>query len=380
VAGFLSDVINSANTVAALLMAQGRLRDAERTLEQAVQRATEQGDPSLHGMADFLIGLSELRRERNELDTANNHLQRVRELAFGTGAAHSRTRWYVAMARIREAQGDLDGALDFLSEAERWRVPDFFPNVRPIAALQARIWIAQGRLDDARGWAREQGLSADDDLSYLREFEHITLARLLVHQSAGDRANPSIQAAVGLLERLLHAAEASGRTGSIIEILVLQALALLTRGDTQAALVPLERALMLAEPEGYVRLFVDEGPAMATLLQAVAQRGVAPTYVRQLLATFGAATTEDSPPVRQDLIEPLSERELQVLRLLATDLDGPEIANELMVSLNTLRTHTRNIYSKLGVNSRRAAVSRAAELDLLSRTRTRHPRSSSPEA
>jgi LuxR family maltose regulon positive regulatory protein len=131
--------------------------------------------------------------------------------------------------------------------------------------------------------------------------------------------------------------------------------------------VPLERALALAEPEGYVRVFVDEGPPMAALLEEAAKRRIAPGYARRLLTAFGPA--EVSAPVEQPLIEPLSERELDVLRLLATDLGGPEIARELVVSLNTVRTHTKSIYGKLGVNNRRAAVRRAEELALLSRTR-----------
>ncbi len=137
----------------------------------------------------------------------------------------------------------------------------------------------------------------------------------------------------------------------------------------RAALVPLERALALAEPEGYVRVFVDEGPGMAALLQAASKRGIAPGYLQRLLTDFGTAAGE--PRARQNLIEPLSERELEVLRLLATDLDGPAIASQLVVSLNTMRTHTKSIYTKLGVNNRRAAVHRAGELALLSQTPTR---------
>jgi len=127
--------------------------------------------------------------------------------------------------------------------------------------------------------------------------------------------------------------------------------------------MPLERALTLAEPEGYIRMFADEGPPMAALLEAAAKRTIVPAYVRQLRAAFGAA--EDSSPIKQDLIEPLSARERDVLRLLATDLSGPELARELIVSLNTVRTHTKNIYTKLGVNSRQAAVRRARELELV---------------
>src|SRR5205085_2572670 len=138
---------------------------------------------------------------------------------------------------------------------------DFFPNVRPITALRARVWVAQGRLAEVSDWADAQNLSVEDDLSYLHEYEHITLARLLLARSKRDRDDHddhSLRGTMQFLERLLQAADAGGRTGSIIEILMLQALAHQTGGDIPAALAPLTRALALAEPEGYVRLFVDE--------------------------------------------------------------------------------------------------------------------------
>jgi LuxR family maltose regulon positive regulatory protein len=269
----------------------------------------------------------------------------------------------VARARIREAEGDLDGALDMLDEAERRYVGDFFPNVRPVPALRARVWVAQGKLGEALGWAREQGLSVDDDLSYLREFGHITLARALLARNRSERAAGALYETIGFLERLRHAAEEGDRAGSVIEILVLQALAHQLRGDLPAALVPLQGALGLAEPEGFVRKFVDEGPPLAALLEAAAESAIAPNYVRRLLNAFDG--TKDRTSATQVLIEPLSGRELDVLRLLATDLGGPDIARELVVSLNTVRTHTKNIYAKLGVNTRRAAVRRAQELGLL---------------
>jgi LuxR family maltose regulon positive regulatory protein len=279
-------------------------------------------------------------------------------MSFG----QNRYRWDVAMARIHEAHGDLDGALDLLEHEEPVFMTDLSPNVRPIAAMKARLLVRQGRLDEALAWAREQEITEADDLSYLREFEHITLARLVLARGSSDEA-------LRLLGRLLRAAEDGDRTGSVIEILVLQALAHQQRRDSEAALVPLERALTLAEPEDFVRIFVDEGAPMATLLEAAAKRRIAPRYVQRLLAAFGSRAS--AQPVSQTLPEPLSERELDVLRLLGTDLDGPEIASELMVSLNTMRTHTKSIYSKLGVNNRRAAVRRAEELELLSRTPTR---------
>jgi LuxR family maltose regulon positive regulatory protein len=352
-AGHHADALGCTIALADIRIAQGRLREAVRTYEQALQLAAEQGAPVLRGTADMHVGLSQLHRERNDLDAAMQHLLTSQSLGEHTGLPQNPYRWRVAMARIREAYGDLEGALDLLQDAERLYVGDFFPNVRPVSALKARVWVAHGKLDKAVDWAREQGLSVEDDLSYLREFEHITLARVLL-------ARHAIPDAMGLLERLLRAAGDGARTGSVIEILVLQAIGYQMQGEIPAALVPLERALMLAEPEGYGRIFVDEGPAMAALLQVAAKRPTAPEYARQLLAAFGKP--ENRTPVAKVLREPLSERELDVLRLLGTDMDGPEIARHLVVSLSTVRTHTRSIYSKLGVNNRRAAVRRAEEL------------------
>ena len=191
-AGNISDAIGGAIALADIRIAQGRLHEAMRTYEQALQLATEQGTPVLRGTADMYVGMSELHREHNDLHAATQHLLRSKELGEHTGFPQNRYRWRVAMARIREAQGDLDGALDLLDEAERLYVSDFSPNVRPIAALKTRVWVAQGRLGEALDWAREQGLSAEDDLSYLREFEHITLARVLLARYKSDRADRSI--------------------------------------------------------------------------------------------------------------------------------------------------------------------------------------------
>ncbi len=362
-AGYIADIFGCAIALADMWLAQGRLGEAMRTYEQALQRVPEPGGPVLRGTADMYVGMSEVDRERDDLPAATRHLLTSQELGEHAGLPQNQYRWRVAMARVREAEGDLGGALDLLNEAERLYTGDMFPNVRPVPALKARVWIAQGRLGEALGWAREQGVSVDDDLSYLREFEHITLARVLLARYEGERAEHSLHEAARLLERLLLAADEGGRTGRVIEILVLQALAHQRLGDIPAALACLGRAVTLAEPEGYVRVFVDEGPPMASLLKAAAKQGTARNnYVRRLLAAV--SETGHDRPVEQALIEPLSERELDVLRLLGTELDGPAIARELMVSLNTMRTHTKNIYAKLAVTNRRAAIRRAAELGL----------------
>jgi LuxR family maltose regulon positive regulatory protein len=368
-AGNISDAVGGVLALADIRIAQGRLHEAMRTYERALQLAREHGTPKLRGTADMYVGMSELERERNDLRAAMQFLLRSQEQGEHTGFPQHPYRRRVAMARIREAQRDLDGALALLVEAEPLYVSDFFPNVRPVAALKARLWTVQGKLDQALGWARQQGMSADDDLSYLHEFEHITLARILLAQYRNDHSESPLREAIGLLRRLLKAAEAGGRMGSAIEILVLQALAYGARGDFSAALPPLERALRLAEPEGYVRIFLDEGADMEQLLREARRRGIMPDYTSKLLGGFkeGRQRSEGGSalPAAQPLVEPLSQRELDVLRLFKTELSGPEIARELVVGLSTVRTHTKSIYSKLGVNSRRAAVRRAEELGLI---------------
>ena len=234
------------------------------------------------------VGMSELYRERDDLQTATQHLLRSQ----AAGRAHrvpakppiaGASRW----REYEQAEGDLDGALELLHEAERLYASDFSPNVRPIAALKARVWVAQGRLGEALDWAREQGLSVEDDLSYLREFEHITLARVLLAQYQQRPCRPlhrlrqwDCWSACCKRRKTAGGWEASSKS------LVLQALAHQMHGDIPAALVPLERALTLAEPEGYVRIFVDEGAPMAVLLEKAAKHGIAPNYVRRLLTAW----------------------------------------------------------------------------------------------
>ena len=361
-AGHDADVIAGAITLADIRIAQGRLGDAMRTYERGLRRATEHAPPILRGVADMHVGVSELLLERNDVVAARQHLTASRQVGEHAEFPQNAYRWRVAMARIRQAEGDLAGAVELLDEAERVYNTDFSPEVRPVPAVRARVYLAQGRVADALRWAGEGHLSADDELTYVREYEHITLARALLVVCVAEGAEEAGQDAARLLERLLVAAQEGQRTGSVIEVLMLQALDHQARGNRRAALAVLDEALTLAEPEGYVRLFLDEGRPMAALLRDVAGHGVPQGYASRLLASAGP--TVGSERVQQGLVEPLSERELDVLRLLRSELDGPDIARELMVSLNTMRTHTKHIYAKLGVTSRRAAVRRAEELDL----------------
>jgi len=365
-------VVASAFAAADLLVGLGHLSEAERTYQDALQLAAQHGPEAEHITTHHHLGLSMIYRQRGDDTLAAHHLKRAAELGQRTTLVDWLYRWHVAQAQLKEAAGDLETALALLDEAKRVYIQTLVPDLRPIAALKARIYLKQGRLDKARAWAIERGLSLADEVSYLHEFEYLTLARLEI-------ANPQVNA---LLARLLQAAEAQKRRGSALDILLVQALAYEAQGNRPQALAALERALVLAEPEGYVRIFVDEGEAMRLLIEKQSRNRDHPLsgYADKLLAAFTqpvAAPKSATHALHQaqrgasvihqksDMIEPLSERELEVLRLLRSELSGPEVAGQLIVSLNTLRTHTNNIYNKLGVNNRRAAVRRAEELDLL---------------
>ena len=368
IAGYVAAAISGTSILAELKTAQGRLREAVSLHEQSLRLATEQGEPALQGTADLHLGLGELLLQQGHLESATQHLLTSEELNEQAPVEAYQYHWHVARARLKEAQGDMDGALDLLDDAERVYTGGVVPDVRPVAALKTRVWVAQGRLTEALGWVHRRGLSVDDDLSYLREFEHITLARVLIARYQSDRAGGSIREAVGLLERLLKAAEEGGRTGSVIEILVLQALANAAQEKTLLALLPLERALSLAEPEGYVQIFAGEGEPMRDLLRHAAAEGITSSYVQQLLSAFDKpgqpGSTAASVGVR-NLTEPLTAREVEVLRLIAAGMRNQEIADHLFISLSTVKRHIANAYGKLGVSHRTEAVAQANRLNLL---------------
>jgi LuxR family maltose regulon positive regulatory protein len=376
--GDLLTLVGITFLLADIRVALGRLHEAESSYQQSLRLVTSQGEPMSLGTTDLYRGLGELYIEWDDLEAAAQYLltgQKLGEQAATTDWPH---RLCISQARLKETRGDLDGALALLDEAERVHIRSPLPDVRPVAALKARIWLKQGRLAKALGWAREQGLAVEDDIRYTREFEYITFARVLIAAGKSDREAGSLDRATRLLERLLQAAESGGRLGSAIQILLLQALAFQAQDNLPhalAALAPLARALALAEPEGYVRIFVDEGEPMRLMIadfrlriekQKRGQTQKLIGYADKLLAAFSQLMVKSQSKIinqQSTMVEPLSERELEVLRLLRSDLSGPEIALQLSVSINTFRTHTKNIFIKLGVNDRRAAIRRAEDLD-----------------
>lgn len=366
-AGNIADAISTTFVLADIRMALGRLAEAENTLQQLLRFVLERGDPVPVGTAELYRGISDLYRERGDLDSAAQYLLKGEALSGRGVLLGWKHRLHLSKARLKVAEGDLDGALDDLEQAERafTRIP--LPDVRPLSAYKARIWTVQGRLAEAFAWMAERGLS-DDDLSYLREFEHLTAARILLAHYRQTGAEESIDRAARLLSRLAESAAAGGRTGSLLEVLMLQALVYEAKGETTAALTSLDETLALAEPEGYIRLFVDEGQPMQRLLNEAAARRISLDYTRRLLASF---TPEEPDDLRATLlaagVDPLSEREREVLQYIAAGHTNQEIAEQLYLSLFTVKAHARTIFSKLNVKNRTQAVARARELGILPR-------------
>ncbi len=360
-AGNLVDELSSTVVLADMWLAAGRPSRARQLYRRGL--AAAQGEFVPQGTADLHVGLSEIDREVGDLLSAKGHLETAAALGEHASTPHNRYRWFVAMGQVADAEGDPDRAVDLLDRAEQLYLRGVLPEARPVAAMKARMWIAQGELADAAGWARDRGMSATDDARYLSEFDHLTLVRLLLARHRVRQDTGAIDQAVALLDRLHEAAEASGRAGSLVEIRMLQALGHDARGHRPRARETLGRALAEApEPEGYGRLFLNEGAPMTALLRDAELHGFAGDHPRRLLG-LGASGVAEAPDPGQ--AGPLTEREIQVLRLLAGELSGPQIARELYVSHNTLRTHTKHIFAKLQVVSRRAAVRRARERGLL---------------
>ncbi len=364
-AGNILFVITGAYVLAEMKLAQGRLHEAAEIYKDALQLAQKHDEIVMRGTADLYTGLSELSLEQYDLETAQEYLLQSKTLGEDAALPRWHYRWCVAKAKIEETAGNLEAALDSLDEAENQYVRGPVPDVRSTGTMKARVWLKQGRLNEAHQWANVQDIAAD--LSYLHEFNHITLVRLRIAQYRRDGTEETIQEGMALLGRLLQAAEAGARTGSVLEILVLQALAYEAKGDTPAALASLERALTFAEPEGYMRLFVDEGFPMAALLTRLqAEESEQRLYLSQLLAAFGKQDdVHPSSFIPHPLLEPLSERELEVLQLVAAGLSNREIAERLFLALPTIKGHNRNIYGKLNVTRRTEAVARARELGIL---------------
>ncbi|MEO0534384.1 MAG: LuxR C-terminal-related transcriptional regulator [Cyanobacteria bacterium P01_A01_bin.123] len=370
--------ISGAYTLAGMKIAQGRLFDAVNIYKEALLFAAAQGE--LVGTTDLHLGLSQLYHEQGKEDAAKHHFQKCEALGKRAALPEWPYGLYLAQAQLKVEQRELDDALKILEAAEQLYHRTPVPNVCPVAALRARVWLRQGRLAEAFGWVRQQGLSIDDEpsdekLSYLQEFEYITFARVLIVQYRHAPTDKTFQRATTLLAQLYSAAEAAGRLGSMIELLILQAILNETQGYLFAALKFLERALTLAETEGYLRIFVNEGQPIARLLYEAISRKILPNsnYAERVLTAFFPNELEQKKSLKTQsqktgLLEPLSKREIEVLHLIAAGRANQEIATILVLSVNTVKVHTRNIYGKLDAHHRADAVAKARALGILSST------------
>jgi LuxR family maltose regulon positive regulatory protein len=358
------------HTLALALIAQGRLLQAQMlqgrfdlasaTYHQILASAETHGVSDLPAVGVAQVYMAEMLREWNDLAGAEALVRMgITRCSEWPGLAEMALDGYITLARLLLAHGDTDGALAALDAAEALgRDAHVSQYAKRIALARARLWLGTGDEAELRRWAhsRQDTCQGEEKLGYLGLQERIMLARRYLGQGRPVDA-------LARLDGLLATAEAGGLAGCTIEILLLRALSLQGQGQTAQAMMALNQALSLAEPQSYVRLFVDEGPRLVELLRQARSRGVAPSYIDELLAVSEAAGTTVTH--HQVLAEPLSPRELELLRLLASGLSTSEIAGELYITTGTARNHLKNIFGKLDVHSRLQAVERARSLNVL---------------
>jgi LuxR family maltose regulon positive regulatory protein len=371
-AGNVAVTLNLMSSLGALQARQGDLDRAAATYRQAIQLGSQAGRPSGYpvpatGIAHVLMAC--LLYERDDLDTALHHATLGIAYCKRWGHLENLINGYDALAQVQFAQGDVEQAPDTVTQAlalikdtlalvrqtaSPARIERLSGEIRRLEALRALFWLMEGNLDAVGRWVQERGISDADSPCYS------VLARLCLARNELEKARL-------LLNKSLQEEGASMPVGPKIPLLALQACAFQAQGDSTRAMAALEQALLLGEPGGYVRTFVEIGTPMQDLLRQPTARGIAPAYVDRLLAAFGRPALPHPPAPA--LVEPLSPRELEVLHLIATDLPNQEIADRLYISLNTVKTHVRRLYAKLHAHSRLQAVERARELGLLRSTR-----------
>jgi LuxR family maltose regulon positive regulatory protein len=359
--------IASAFAVADMQVTLGRLREAEKSLQQAIQQAAALGQEAESVTTHHHLGLALLAHERGDDKATAEHLQSAAELGKSSTLVDWPHRWNLAQARLKESIGEWDAALEFIDEARRVYVKNPIPMLQPVEAHKARVYLKQGRLDKAQAWVRERSISTEDEARYLDEYNYLTLVRVRLAEGSFAGVND-------LLERLLALAETQKRTGSVIEILLTQTLVHQAQGNDPQALSALERALSLAEPEGYLRIFVVEGEALRLLISkfrlTIANRNhPLLSYVDRIL-DFYLQPVEDRQQSKilnqkSKMFESLTDRELEILRLIAAGHSNAEIGQRLYLALSTVKGHNLRIFNKLQVENRTEAVARARELSLL---------------
>ncbi len=355
---------------AQFLALRGHLAEATALCQQGLDLAAERRWLATYAGVLVQVALADLLRQQNQLDAAAEHLAQSIDRAVETQQP-GLMMGYITLARVRQAQGDWAAAWGAIRQAEPGQVW-LWPTMLPLEACKARLHLAEGNVNAAMDWVESSGLSVEDDLHYnttakfptAAELAYLTYARVLLARGRQTSSAIPLRAALRLLSRLQALATAGGRTLRLMESLLLQALVWQAQADQAQALTCLQQALQLPRQDSDIRLFLDEGKAMADLLSAAAAKGIHAEETAALLAHF---EVQSAPivPRRQPLIEPLSDRELEVLTYLSTGMTNQAIADALYVSLAAVKWHARNIYGKLAVKNRTQAVAKARELGLL---------------
>jgi ATP/maltotriose-dependent transcriptional regulator MalT len=365
--------VDTACNLGHALELEGHLQQAVELLRESFQLAKQDGQElPLSGFIHLQLGT--VLYELNDLDAASQHLEEAIKLCRHLADRLAQKIAYCFLARVQLALGKNDSVLDSIQKAQDADPSPGTPfDLRGGEYPQIRLWLKEKKFQDLQAWIEDSAANIDDISLFKAKLTCTMRARALIAVGREHSNGTYLNDAQNLLQELLEMADRCGWGSKVIEILALQALALQGKGDMDQAMAALERALVLAEPEGFVRTFVDEGPLMARLLYEAAVRGIAPDYARRLLSVFPAAELEqpdlsEAQVPSSGWVEPLSGRELQVLELIAKGLTNPEIASRLFLSLNTVKAHTRNIYGKLGVHSRTQAVARSGALGILAST------------
>ena len=357
--------------LAEIKIEQGSLQQAFYIFEKSLKAAVmEEAESYKIPIASFYLGLGKLKFLKGDLKGAELLLQKSKEHGEKAALPNWRYNWYLLQARIKGSQGNLDQALDFLNEAEKYYFRSPIPDIEPLYALKTRVLVRLGKIIKVTDWMKEHKLTLEDELGYLHEFEYITLVRIIISEYRHSLNKKSLLEAKQLIVRLLNDVQKGNRIGSVIEILILQALVHEANGDMQLAIKSLEEAILLAEPEEHLQIFVDEGLQMYRIITESGINKIMPDFVSKLLKAIEEKKVMNesgkvSSKFVQGLIEPLSERELEILRLITQGLSNHEICERLFLALSTVKGYNQSLYGKLQVKSRTEAVVRARELKLL---------------
>ncbi len=349
---------------------RGKLELATSLCQQGLELATQRRWLATYAGVLVQVALADVLREKNQLEAAAQHLTQSIERAI-ENQQPGLMMGYITLARVRLSQGDLKAAWAAILGAERCQIW-LWPTILAVETCKVRLHLAEGNLDAAIAWAENSNLSVEGELHYSRteqyptgsELDYLTYARVLLAYGQHKSSSSHFRDALRLLKRLHEFAQIGGRTIRVMETLLLQALVLQAQGDRKESLNYLNQALNIPRQGNYIRLFLDEGKPMTELLQHAVSKNIHTSQVQLLLAVSGSVEENKSTSVSA-LIEPLTERELEVLNYLATGMPNQAISERLFVSLAAVKWHARNIYGKLEVNNRTQAVAKARELGLL---------------